>query len=384
MVFPKDVIDKDAYVKYVELYEELENDENKIFQTSNPNLKINLTGVVYIIKKQIINLPQEEQDEILKQASIYRGKVITIGHAKTKAFGNLKVKTDDDGNPDFSAKQAEILDLFGRFYTIPEVHKICITQWQSPISQNQLRIFFDNNRNMIDELRKEYEQDYADVRLGKRRSRLDEMSWIYSKTKDKYNLYEAREDAKLMLQILEQIKRECDGDIVINGKIQVDIEQTINLQIQQEMIKEFNITAFIIAKMAGRLNINPMFLISRLSHSHYAKFTGFTSATKEEMTEGDIYSPTGIVYDWNAIVQSNANLEIEDKKLQELPTITESVVVEDKTGLNLNLEQEIPKKEIKAKTILEIMLEKVKAKQAGFDKIESDKFPVKRDNIGKE
>ena len=223
----------------------------------------------------------------------------------------------------------------------------------------------------IDELKKDWEQDYSDIRLGHRRSRLDELSWLYGKTKDKYKGYESREDAKLLLQILDHIKKEVDGDLVINGKIQVDIEQTINLQIQIEMIKEFNITAFIIAKIAGKLNINPLFLMSRLAHSHYAKFTGFAAANKDEMTEAEIYSPTSIVYNWEEIVNSNTILVQRDKELMQLPSISDAVIItEERNGEDV-------KGNIGAKSIIQIMMEKVEAEKIKFQNL--NEFPVKRE-----
>jgi len=107
-------------------------------------------------------------------------------------------------------------------------------------------------------------------------------------------------------------------------------------------MKGFNITALIISKLAAKKNINPLFIISRLAHSQYAKFTGFQGASYEEMQTDEIYSPTGISYNWDEIITQNAEVVEEDDNKKSLPSIKKPEVT---------------------KTFKEEMLEKIKAKQ---------------------
>ena len=152
-----------------------------------------------------------------------------------------------------------------------------------------------------------------------------------------------------------------------NGKIQVDIEHTLTVQIQQEMIKGFNITAYIVSRLAGKLNVNPIFLLSRLANSHYAKFTGFKGATRDEMTEDEIYSPTSIAYDWEKIVVDNERYAEEDKQLQALPE-AETVEIQQN-----NIIQAQP-----TKTVLQMMMEKIDAEKKKFENI--TQLPIKRED----
>jgi len=234
---PKGVVDLEMWELYLEAQAELENHPDKIIivkDLDGKDIYINLAATVYIIKKQLKNVKEELHKDILDKVPEFRKMIVRMSVLKRKAFGNLSSdnKTEEtDGLGPVAIKKAEIIDLFGRFYNLAEVHKIITLDWGYDISIESIRQFKNKSANQIIQLQKEYEENFSDVRLGKRRSRLDELSWIYSKTKDKYIRAEAREDAKLMQSLLESIKKECDGDLVINAKMEIDVQHTINLQI---------------------------------------------------------------------------------------------------------------------------------------------------------
>lgn len=321
--YPKGVLDTEAYDKWEEMRKDFDNNPRRIYHTSNPNLKIDCAATIYIIEriKGFKELPVEEQEDIRERVREMRSITGKLAVLKRTSYGSIG-KMDTGGIGPAYERQAEILELFGRWYKPAEVHKIITKDWGYDIGFNSVNEFYKRHVEKITELQREYEQSHSDVRLSKRRARLDELSWLYSKTKHKYLEGESREDAKLMQSLLESIKKEVDGDIVINGKIQVDIEHTINVQVQQEMLKEFNLTAYIIAKIAGRLNVNPMYITARLARSMYAKFTGFKGASKQQMNEDEIYYPSGIAYNFDEMLKKNEQIVEEDKKQQALPEMT--------------------------------------------------------------
>lgn len=352
--FPKGVSDKDAYLEYLDAKDACEKHPDRYFKTST-NKVVDVMATTHIINKQIQDLPQDEQIACKKLNSVFRSLIGKMTSLKRKAFGTRSedISKQTGGIGPLVDRQMEVIELFGRFYSAAEVHRIIVMDWGYDIGVDSINNFRKKNIDKITELQKEYEESYSDVRLGKRRSRLDELTWIYTKTKEKYVSNEAREDAKLMQSLLESIKKEVDGDLVINGKMKIDIEQTINIQVQQDMLKDFNITALIVARLAGKMNVNPMLLLSRLTRSQYAKFTGFGGASKSQMDTDEIYSITNLTYDFDNIIQLNQARVDEENQLKQLPTLNPETVE-------------------KHLSIRDMMLSKIKQQQLKMDKMQQD------------
>lgn len=352
--FPKGVTDEAAYLEYLQAKEAVEKHEQRFYKTSDGKV-VDLMATAHIINKQIKDSSQDDQIAIKKLISEFRSLIGKMTSLKRKAWGTLReeISKQTGGLGPLVDRQMEVIELFGRFYTASEIHRIIVHDWGYNIGLDSINNFRKKNIEKITELQKDFEESYSDVRLGKRRSRLDEYTWLYNKTKEKYVSNEAREDAKLMQSLLESIKKEVDGDLVINGKLKVDIEHTINMQVQSDMLKDFNITALIIARLAGRMNVNPMLLLSRLSRSQYAKFTGFGGASKSEMDNDEIYSITNLTYDFDRIVQLNQARVDEENELKKLPQISDESVS-------------------KGLTVKEMMMNKVKNHQSKLEKMQQD------------
>ena len=145
------------------------------------------------------------------------------------------------------------------------------------ISSYQIKKVIKDNILKINELRDKFKKDYSDIRLGYKRSRLEELQYLYNTRKNIYanSKIKSKEDEKQLLAILESIKREIQGDLVINGELNVQIEDQASIFIKNQMMKKINISMYILASIAGKLNINPLLLLSRLNNSNYAQFTGY-------------------------------------------------------------------------------------------------------------
>lgn len=322
---PQHVVDEEAYLEFIQLQNELSEHPDKIYECSNGK-KLNLAASVHILKRQFIplKLSDDEQTKILNIASKIRELIARMTIAKRKAYGTLEgAKGVTHGLGPVSVKQAEVLDMMGRFFKDDEIHKTICVDWGFDISLEAVRGFRKQNIDKITELQREYEQSFSDVRLGKRRSRLDEYTWLYNTTKSSFVKTESKEDRKFLKELLESIKKEVDGDLVINGKMQLDIQQTINMTVQQDMLKDLNITQLVLSRIAGRLNVNPMLILSRLARSHYAKFTGFSPATKDEMDNDEIYYPSGIALDFEKLLEDNARIVELEAGYAQLPEVTD-------------------------------------------------------------
>lgn len=342
---PDSVVDNKSYIEYKEMELAMENDASRKYQTTDIDIQIDLLTTQYIIDRMIRHLPQEEKDIIAKKASEYRSLLSKRNILKRKAFGTLNgAKSVTDGLGPAAIKKAEILNMYGRYYSTAEIHKVCIQDWNLPISIEALTQFSKKHLTQIEELRKDYDKNYDDIRLTHKKSRLGELTWLYQDRKDRYFQNPTDANSRELRAIINDIKKECEGDIVINGKIHLEIEETIRIQLKQEILREFNITQLVISSLAGRLNINPMFLLSRLANSTYSKFTGF--AVSDDIDMEEIKYPSSLTYNIDDIKRRNSDIVEEERAIKILPVmIEEAIIIEDvKDDLLQRLKVKLSKK----------------------------------------
>lgn len=318
---PKNVTNRKAYFQWLEEKEKLENTKHRYYQTSDKELVVDLTTSHPILAKQIVHLPQEEQDKIFGSTESFRQEIAKLTRLKGKAFGRLKDLKDSSEFSMLTIKQAEIIKYFGKFYTVKEVHRIITRDWGYDVTQNEVQQFYTLNKDKIAELQKEYEDSHENIRLTKRRSRLEEYTYLYNELKEKF--IRGEKSAHLVNQmrfLLESIKKEVDGDLVINGKMKIELQQSVNHQVYNDLMKEFNLTSVILSRIAGRLNINPLFLLSRLSNSMYSKFIGFDSPeiSREEDT---IPYPSQMTFEVEKIREMYEEGKVVEEEQKQLPQI---------------------------------------------------------------
>jgi AraC-like DNA-binding protein len=234
-------------------------------------------------------------------------------------------------------RSEEILDLFGKFYSGTEVHKIITTEWKyRTVKYDWVLKFQRENVEMIEQLRDEYQKNVSNVRLVHKRSRLDELSGLYQSRKAKYEQSESREDYKLLLITIEQIRKEIEGQrLTIDGHIQVEHEHRIQEHVNTEILKHLNINDLIVSRLCARLKMSPKYLLYRLHQSYYKKFTGFLP--KQTETESVPIYPSSIVYDFDNIHDKMEALELKDAEHLE-----EAVIVD--TGTSVALRDLVTKK----------------------------------------
>jgi len=323
--YPIGVVSEKDYDKYLVYKNKMDTSKDRYFKTSDPNLILDLCTSKGNLRKKSTHLPSDEIDRIFEGSNTWRSHIGTMATFKRRAFGNINPGRGGDGSTvglgPAAIKKDEILGYFGRYFKPGEVHKICTMEWGYDITLTSLQTYYKANIDKIEELKDEFDLQYSDVRLGHKRSRLDELTFLYNKIKAKYEQDEYREDAKMLQGLLESIKKEVEGDLVINGKLKVDVEQTVNLQVQHEMLKDFNITALIISRLSAKLQVNSVYILNRLASSRYAKFSGF--GTPDISREKDQVPYTSdVIYDMDKLPLLNKEIEEEKQPLKILPPIS--------------------------------------------------------------
>lgn len=345
--YPKGVVNTDDYNKYLVYKEKWENHPQRFYKKKikDKRIEIDLASSKDKVKSILdsSSLSQKEKDEILKINNEIILLIQTAVLHKKRAFGDNRVLLTEAGfiADELSGVTPIILDLSGRFYKPEEIHRILCEDFEiTSVTVNQIKNVVKDNLNKIKSLQEEYQKDYSDVRLAYKRSRLEELQQMYNNRKSQYskNNYN-REDEKALLGLLESIKKEIQGDMVINANVNLQIEEKSNFFIEQEMLKSLNISMFVLARICGRMNVNPNLVLSRLAHSRYAQFSGYSEKGLSSTAATDpIDYASNIVYNWSQIEVQNKERIKEETILAKFPEVETPKILTLKDKLKKRLE----------------------------------------------
>lgn len=345
--YPKGVVNTDDYNKYLVYKERWENHPQRFYKKKikDKRIEIDLASSKDKVKSILdsSSLSQKEKDEILKINNEIILLIQTAVLHKKRAFGDNRVLLTEAGfvADELSGVTPIILDLSGRFYKPEEIHRVLCEDFEiTSVTVNQIKNVVKDNLSKIKSLQEDYQKDYSDVRLAYKRSRLEELQQMYNNRKSQYNKNNYnREDEKALLGLLESIKKEIQGDMVINANVNLQIEEKSNFFIEQEMLKSLNISMFVLARICGRMNVNPNLVLSRLAHSRYAQFSGYSEKGLSPTAATDpIDYASNIVYNWPQIEAQNEERVKEETTLAKLPEVETPKVLTLKDKLKKRLE----------------------------------------------
>jgi len=309
-----EVRNQSAYNEFLALSSNVWVSEKRYYRSKHDRaLTIDLLLRKSDFGRAIAHLPDIEKRYINTLKYIVENAYLALTKAKNAATGQESWTTSFqrahiDDMIIIENRKADIMALFGKMYSAEEVHKIINQDWHIDISMSAIENFRTRNLDKIVELQKDYSNNFNDVRLGYKKSRLEEYMWLYNETKQQYENTQNKEDRKFLKELLESIKREVEGDLIrIEGDLQVNIEQTLNIHIQQEIYKKLPINEIIVTRIALRTGINPLMLLYRLQNSYYAKYTGFApqQATNDENSLPQY--PSSHIYDLDKLNAMHQN-----------------------------------------------------------------------------
>lgn len=298
-------VDIEAYELWMKMLK-LPQLVNRNYQAQDGRI-VKLGAPMPTLHKMMAGLGQDEVTTILQKKGLYDKLAMKCNNLKKKAFGLHRVKAGQPSKVShlFDARRLEMIELFGRMFSVQEVHQICIEQWQIHVDIEHVVKFRSTYSTMIGDKIEEHKKGFADIRLGVKRSRLEEYCWIYNESKLKYQKINSREDLKVMVTVLDKIKDEVEGSQVnVNVSGQVDVEVTINQHAQQEIMKGLGLRQIIIGRVASKMNADPAILINRLTTSYYAKFAVMDEEV-EDIAYEEVKYPTKEPYDFDKIKHQN-------------------------------------------------------------------------------
>ena len=289
--------------------------ERRYFEASD-NVTYDLAWLPKYLEKKIEHLPEKERRKIRAFKSIYYFALNTANVYKREAFKKDAAKSISSESI-LDGKKTELIDLFGRMFSGEEVLAIVNNDWHFHTSIETLNKFRKNNIEAIAIKIEEYKRSHSDVRLGIKRSRLDELTYLYSDRKKRYLETRRADDYKLLLITLEQIRKEVEGDkLIIEGSVEVNIEATIQNHLRTEIFKTLPLKEIILGRIASRMNIAPSKLVKSLNDSYYSKFSKFLDSQASDI-DFEMSFPSDESYDFDSISKYHEDLKIqrEEEKL---------------------------------------------------------------------
>lgn len=319
---PDVVVNIKEYKKYLDLCaDDLFKTENRMYICQyDSEMTIDLATPMRYITPKIEHLPENERQKIkmlVKQMLVKRAKR-TRAYNKAIGAGGMAKSSEYILAP----KTGELIELFGKYHSLKEVHRIVIEKWGYEITIGSVNAFRIKFLDKIKERQEKFRSDFSEVRLAHKKPRLLELSELYNNRKEIYSRTQSKEDYKLLLATLRQLQQEVDGDkITIEGNIKVDIQHTVNLQLQREIMQKTNILDLVISRIAARARINPIYILTKLHTSLYAKHSGFGETFELADEREGINYPSMLVYDFDKIQMANGHYQKEEKNMMKFKPI---------------------------------------------------------------
>lgn len=342
---PIEVVDYEAYYEYLKL----NNNPIHSLKIQIGDKEVPITHPIPVFNRMLNNAVNDElmSPEKAESHKKLKNKQMAI---KLKAMAQLKVAYGTVVNKNgekivyktvFEPVKEQMIELFGRMFTQVEVHEICLKTWKLPCTVNQISDFRKFHIVEINKRIEEHKRTYSDIRLGHKRSRLEEYVWLYNKRKKIYEISGKGEDHRILLQTLEQIRKEAEGDSLrIDGNVNFGLDVTINNHIQQDLRKTMPLKEIIISRIAARTNSDPTKLLGFLSQSIYRNVLDAETVEFEEMPD----YPSSQNYDFDRIKSVNEE-SARQKILEAKPIQSNSEAISEGEMLKRNMIALLAKKQ---------------------------------------
>jgi hypothetical protein len=363
---PKGVVDVEAYNESVKLAKHpiIKNP----YYTTSEGVELNLGMMVHILRKKIEHLPATEIDKIEKLKAVYFKINNNLTIQKRRAFG--KKQGQGQGKTEngsiFESRKEELLEYFGRMFTVEDVLKIVNMEWGIPMGKHSL---YDFKMKYAEEVKKRidnHQLSYHNIRLGIKKSRLEELSELYRKAKGTWEDNAKREDLRILLTILEQLRKEAEGDrLTIDGKVDIKYEQNIQVHLMKEVFSTTNLKEIILGRVAAKMGINPIKLIYSLQNSYYKQYSNVLGDFGEDGENTDLPYPSQLNYDFERI---GKQFNLKDKLIEDAIIVEETQNTKD-LSKGISLKEKLAAK-LKSKTQ---DIERFKTKLEVMDERNKDK-----------
>lgn len=201
-----------------------------------------------------------------------------------------------------------IMELFGKFYTVTDVHNVLSKEYRIKVPEDELRKFYVEHRDLITKRRAEYVLNSKEFRIATETGRLEVLNrlLVEFEIKNKAAGGSNLEISNMILRIVEQARKEVKGNelkMTVDGRI--DVSATVHAESNvMDVMKHLSINALVIGLTAAKAGLNPAVLIGQLANSWYSQFNGFNGNIMEGK---EVRLPSALIrsYDWDVIAKES-------------------------------------------------------------------------------
>jgi hypothetical protein len=310
------ITNQEAYDEAIRIKEGPLFNEKKMVTTSLGKT-FSLGVMSHHFAQYIMDLPEEEQNKLKILKTTYMKLLTKANNLMKKAYdspyvnGKGEISSEHFKNK-LDVKRLEIIELFGRMFSVREVHEICLKEWGLKCSASLIGEYRETNKEEIALRIEEHKRTFSDIRLGHKRSRLEELSYLYQKRKRIYEMTQKGEDHRLLLETLKQIKSEAEGDLIrIDANIDMNIQNQINVHLQTEVFQHISIKEIVLARVATRLGASVPEFLSIMNKGYY---NNMIHKHADEIDYEEINTfPSTEVYDFDKINRMHQKKEAEEQ-----------------------------------------------------------------------
>lgn len=310
---------------------------------------VSLLDLKHRLKEKVQHLGKEEIEDILERWNEFHKMTRKMGILKRQVFKGTKTTEGVSTRDLLEPAKAELLEWFGRLYSEEEIQKKLVDKGL-PVSITAIRRFKSKYKADIERLQHEYEMDWRAVPITRKRSRLDQLSYIYNQVKQSFDSANGSSQlpySKEMRAVLEQVRKEVEGDnikLTVDGRIDVNTTIEINKTTEQ-LYSQINFMSLLIGRVSARFKVDPAVLHHQLMNSWYSEYTGVKRNDKfKELTPE---YPSSIVYNWDVIKEKHENKEKFYEKMSKNGDIQDVEEIK-KNGEGKEMLRELMKKKIKS------------------------------------
>lgn len=361
-------LDEKLYTKWIEA--ERHPDRNNIHFTSEcGNYSFKIPLFKHHLENYVKQLGEADTERAFKIWEKLQAQANIIQSCKRLAFPsfntkfNQGVKSLERSENDIRTLKYKkvIIELFGRMYPLKEIHRICVKNLKIIISKETLMEIEKENLSLISDLHARYKDgDVSDLRLSSKRGRLEEIEDLFYSIKSSFESTGSKSDARMMKELIESARKE-EGDkisVKVQGELNMSVKHEIS-NVSNEIFKYLNINQIIISRVAARMGVNPLQMITDMQQTAYARFNGMLNVQGEEKDEeyAEMIYPTAMPYDFGNIEKAQKMLVA--KRQEKIEEIEEAKVIIERVGAEKgtkkSLLEKIKKlKEDNAKTVSEL------------------------------
>jgi hypothetical protein len=284
--FPYKVTDLAKFKLYVTTKKELEEMKFMKIERGEKTAFLDISMPINDLAVKLMGLPEDVQDRAFEINREYKSlKRKSENYRRASISRNRKeYRTKDKLNKKdfFVEKKIELVEYFGKLYSIEEVFEIVLRDWGTKVDKEELQEFYKDNYELISQRIEKHRNDFSELRLTTKKSRLEELTFLYNRVKRRLVKQNSKEDYRAANMLLEQIRKETEGDIInLNGKMDLTIEQNVNYRVRKEFMADLPLKEMILSKIATKKGIDVKNLIEQLNRSVYSKMNSLLDQGEE-------------------------------------------------------------------------------------------------------